>query len=115
MSELFEKRMDRRLIGVETLFFLPATLSPRFEHHDLLNDMKTIFKKLNKFKKQRNSPLTITDALGTDPEPASSTSTIKKITANPMPSAVCSAATAGIPVIHPSDVAVSVQSRLSHQ
>ena len=107
-----KKRMDRRLIGVETLFFLPATLSPRFEHHDSLNDMKTIFKK-DKFKKQSNSSLTITDALGTDPEPASSTSTIIKITADPMPSAVCSAATAGIPVIHPSSVAVSIQSTIT--
>ena len=65
-----------------------ATLLPHFEHHDSLNDMKTIFKKLKSFKKQSNSSLTITDALGTDPEPASSTSTIVKITADPMPSAV---------------------------
>ena len=57
--------------------------------------------------------MTITsEALGTDPEPIS---TIIKITADPMPSAVCSTATAGIPGIHPSGIVVSAQSRLSQQ
>ena len=55
------QRMDWRLIRVETLMcqsdwepgcHLVTVTSPHFEYHNSLNDMKMVFKKLKKFKKQ---------------------------------------------------------------
>jgi len=68
--------------------------------------MKLFFKELGRFKKPKYPPLTITKPLGSNFEPATSTSTIMTSTADPMPSA--SAATASAQDIQAAGVAVSV-------
>ena len=49
------------------------------------------------------------DALGSSPEPTTSTSAITTSAADPMPSVLASTATASVQVIQAADVTVSVQ------
>jgi len=76
--------------------------------------MKRIFKKLGKSKQDKHRSLTTTDALGSNPEAATSTSTITTSTADPMPTVPACATVTSIQVIQAARVTVSVQLRSSY-
>ena len=78
-------------------------------HHNSLDDMKRILKKLEKFKKSNKSSVTAIDTLGSSPEPVTSTSTIIRSIIDPILPVAGSPATASDQVIQAASANVSVQ------
>ena len=78
-------------------------------HHNLLDDIKRILKKLQNLKKSNKSSLTAIDTLGSSPEPVTSTPTIITSIIDPILPVAGSPATASDQVIQAAGTNVSVQ------